>query len=227
MPADDLLPYIFTNTRLPLAVQFDRWLQASPRFRAFATTYRDKIRKKARLISDAGGYLDLQAELATAYYLLQERRFTVEYERYTAGKQRGPDFTVTYKTHTLFNVEVARLRVPYAGAAPEPGKLVNVLCAKLGQLPPGIINILALSGEDTRYTGDDLVGVARLLQDRYERKDDDFFVRHGFLGSRDFLKQYIRLSGVRLLGAGGTPTLWLYSQARHPLPPDLASVLRK
>ncbi|HET6314348.1 MAG TPA: hypothetical protein VFH60_10950 [Chloroflexia bacterium] len=66
MPASDLLPYIFTNTRLPLAVQFARWVQESPRFRAFAETYRDKIRKKVRGITEAEGYRDLQADLATA-----------------------------------------------------------------------------------------------------------------------------------------------------------------
>src|SRR4051794_5809737 len=106
MPASDLLPYIFTNTRLPLALQFADWVQASPRFRVFAETYRDKIRKKVRQINDAEGYRDLQAELATAYFLAQERKFLVEYEKYGVGKQRGPDFSVTYKSHIRFDVEV-------------------------------------------------------------------------------------------------------------------------
>ena len=77
MPTSDLLPYIFTNTSLPLAVQFADWVNSSPRFRAFAETYRDKIRKKVRTITDAEGYRDLQAELATAYFLVLERRFLV------------------------------------------------------------------------------------------------------------------------------------------------------
>ena len=115
MPTGDLLPYIFGNTRLPLAVQFGHWVQESPRFRVFAETYRDKIRKKVRGISEAEGYRDLQAELAVAYFLLQERRFMVEYEKYAAGKQRGPDFTVTGQvtigsnppfTDTLLTAEV-------------------------------------------------------------------------------------------------------------------------
>src|SRR5690349_11481832 len=106
----DLLPYIFSNTRLPLAAQFAQWVQASPRFRTFAETYRDKIRKKVRGIMEVEGYGDLQAELATAFFLVQERRFMVEYEKYGTGKQRGPDFSVTYKTHIRFDVEVTRLR---------------------------------------------------------------------------------------------------------------------
>ena len=69
MSATDLLPYIFTNTRLPLALQFAEWVQTSPRFRAFALTYRDKIHKKVRGITEAEGYRDLQAEFdARALY---------------------------------------------------------------------------------------------------------------------------------------------------------------
>src|SRR5438132_9952705 len=145
MSASDLLPYIFTNTRLPFAVQFAHWVQSSPRFRVFAETYRDKIRKKVRTITEAEGYRDLQAELETAYFLAQERRFLVEYEKYGVGKQRGPDFSVTYKTHVRFDVEVTRLRGGEAGAAPEPSKLVNTLCAKLVQLPASMINVLVLA----------------------------------------------------------------------------------
>ena len=227
MPTSDLLPYIFANIRLPLAVQFSHWVQASPRFRVFAETYRDKIRKKVRGITEAEGYSDLQAELATAFFLVQERRFQVEYEKYGVGKQRGPDFSITYKTHTRFDVEVTRLRGGQAGVAPEPGKLANTLCVKLAQLPPGMINVLVLAAEDTLYTEDYLVGGLRLLQERAERKDDDFFTRRGFLGARDFLRHYSRLSAVRLTTPDAPTVLRLQPQARHPLPPDLANILRR
>ena len=251
MPAGDLVPYIFTNTRLPLAVQFAGWVQDSPRFRAFAETYRDKIRKKVRTITDAEGYRDLQAELATAYFLVGERRFLVEYEKYGAGKQRGPDFSVTFKTHIRFDVEVTRLRGlrgdqsqgqgqgAGAGAASEVGKLVNTLCAKLAQLPPSMINLLVLAVDDGTYSGDDpstgpgqalasgLRSAVTLLQERAERKDDEFFARRGFLGARDFLRHYSRLSAIRLVGPDAPPVLWLQPQARHPLPPDLATLLRR
>ncbi len=231
MPSSDLLPYIFTNTRLPLAVQFAHWVQASPRFRVFAETYRDKIRKKVRGITEAEGYGDLQAELATAYFLVQERRFLVEYEKYGLGKQRGPDFSVTYKTHIRFDVEVTRLRGGQAGIAPEPGKLANALCAKLVQLPPSMINILVLVADDAPYNREDLESALRsaviLLQERAEHKDDEFFIRRGFLGVRDFHKHYGRLSAIRLTMPGAPPVLRLQPQARHPLPPDLAILLRK
>ena len=238
IPAGDLLRYIFTNTRLPLAVQFAHWVEASPRFRAFAETYRDKIRKKVRTIREAEGYRDLQAELATAYFLVLERRFVVEYEKYGVGKQRGPDFSITYKTHIRFDVEVTRLRgqAVESGAPLEPGKLANTLCAKLQQLPPSLINVLALAvgpelANDVRFSEDTLAGglggAVTLLQERVERKDDEFFTRRGFLGARDFLKYYGRLSAIRLTAPDVPPILRLQPQARHPLPPDLAAILRR
>lgn len=227
MSTSDLLSYIFTNTRLPLAVQFAQWVQASPRFRAFAETYRDKIRKKVRVITDAAGYRDLQAELATAYFMVPERRFLVEYEKYGVGKQRGPDFSVTYKTHIRFDVEVTRLRGSHAGATPEPGKLINTFCAKLDQFPPGMINLLVLAADDAPYSEVVLASALRTLQERAEHKDDDFFTRRGFLGARDFLKHYSRLSAIRLVTTDAPPVLWFQPQARHPLPPDLASLLRR
>jgi len=231
MPASDLLPYIFTNTRLPLAVQFAHWVEASPRFRAFAETYRDKIRKKVRGITEAEGYRDLQADLATAYFLVLERRFLVEYEKYGVGKQRGPDFSITYKTHTRFDVEVTRLRGGQGGSSPESGKLANTLCAKLEQFPPSMINILVLAADDAPYSGDELASglwsAVTLLQERAERKDDDFFTRRGFLNSRDFLRHYSRVSAIRIVTPDAPPILWLQPQARHPLSPDLATILRR
>jgi hypothetical protein len=226
MPASDLLSYIFTNTRLPLAVQFAQWVQASPRFRLFAETYRDKIRKKVRGITETEGYGDLQAELATAYFLALERRFMVEYEKYGVGKQRGSDFSVTFKTHVRFDVEVARLRKGQASPTSEPSKLANTLCAKLEQLSASIINVLVMAADDEAYSEDNLVSGLRLLQERADGKDDEFFTRRGFLGVKDFRKYYGRLSAIRLITSDAPPVLQLLPDARHPLPRDLATILR-
>jgi hypothetical protein len=106
----ELLSYIFGDATDFLAAQIADWALSSRRFRAFAITYRDKIRKKIRGTRDPEGLRDLQFELATAYFLLQEQQFTVEYEKFGTGKQRNPDFSVTYRTNTIFNVEVKRLR---------------------------------------------------------------------------------------------------------------------
>ncbi len=237
MKVNELLTYIFSGSRYSFAARFAAWLNASPPFKVFAEAQRAKIRKKVQNIRDEETRRDLEAELATAYWLLQERRFALDYELYGAEKQRGPDFTVTFRTHIRFNVEVTRLRSGVAiAASPDPAaalpKMLNTLCAKLGQLPPSIINVLVLVADSDMYEAE-VVGVAlRLLSDRAAHKDEEFFTRRGFAGTRDFQRQYARLSAVlfRPFSEAGPPTpatLWPNSQARHPLPSDIAAILQK
>ena len=73
MQTDDLLHYLFDGQSNLLVQPMATWLASSRRFAAFATTFRDKIRKKIRTTEDEQSLLDLQLELETAYLLLQER----------------------------------------------------------------------------------------------------------------------------------------------------------
>jgi hypothetical protein len=83
----------------------------------------------------------------------------------------------------------------------------------------------------------------RLLKARAERKDDAFFAGRGLGGSRDFFRQYARLSGALVVrtmdsvGAGSAAVsastsaperqrLWLNKEARYPLPPPVGTYLR-
>lgn len=231
IPIDDLIAYLFGADHSPLADEVGLWVAASTRFRAFAETYRDKIRKKARGVRDDEGRHDLTFELAVAVRLLAERRFALEYESYGVGK-RAPDFRVTFRNQLRFNVEVRRLRrpPPTPGAPADPGPLVRALCDKLGQLPPSMINVLVL-GADGPSSAAEALGPAMLwLQERAAHKDEALFLQRGFTGVRDFLRHYQRLSGA--LWLAGEPvaaraTLWRNPQARHSLPADLARALSK
>src|SRR5436309_13906790 len=109
IPIGELTAYLFGPSDSSLAAEIGPWLVASPRFRAFAEIYRDKIRKKARGLRDDEGVRDLAFELAIALRLLEECRFALEYEFYGAG-QRAPDFRVTFSNQVRFNVEVRRMR---------------------------------------------------------------------------------------------------------------------
>ena len=53
------------------------------------------------------------------------------------------------------------------------------------------------------------------------------FFAHLLPGARDFLKHYSRLSAIRLTTPDAPPLLQLQPHARHPLPPDLATLLRR
>src|SRR5215212_10871999 len=172
MTADELLTHIFASQTHALAAQFAVWVAASARFRAFAEQYRDKIRKKVRGTRDQEGLSDLAFELEIAYLLLSERRFAVEYEKGGVGKQRAPDFSVAFKTHMLFNVEVKRFRSMPAGQPDEPpeySRIASTVCQKIGQLPAGMINILAISSDGARDHASDVAAAMAGLRMRAER----------------------------------------------------------
>lgn len=115
MDSEQLLEYVFGRGDL-YSPSFSVWIRSSERFKLFVERYKDKIRKK---IADAqkdklhgeDALRDVLYELEMAYLILLCDQFTdVEYERYGAGDQRAPDFTVTFETGAVFNVEVKRIR---------------------------------------------------------------------------------------------------------------------
>jgi hypothetical protein len=229
MPTPDtLLDDLFGGRHAALRAEFDGWLRGSRRLVAFADVYRGKIRAKLRHAADADGLRDVRAELETAALLLSDERFAVEYEKYAAAKQRGPDLTVTFRTHTPFNVEVRRLRAAESDADPEAraARLVYVLVDKVRQMPPSIVNLLWLSG-DGPAAEDDLSAAATTLRQLAERKADDFFTRRGYESAADFQRAYARLSGVVWRGMGQPPVVWLTPLARHKAPPEIITAIRR
>jgi hypothetical protein len=213
-PLDDLLTYLFEEMKSPLYRDFEGWVRGSRRFKAFSIEYRSKIRSKLKNVRDEG---DLHAELHAAALLLTEDRFTLEYEKYAASKQRGPDFTVTFKTHTPFNVEVRRIA---SQGVDTRSKLMTVLCDKVGQMPPGIVNFLWMAADLTEA---DVKEAAAALCQMAERKDE-FFTRRGFKNAGEFLKQYQYLSGIILSPSG---EVWLNPLARHKPSPEIVTALKR
>jgi hypothetical protein len=225
---DDLLDAIFDGQKPAFYAEFEAWVRDSRRFRDFATTYRTKLRSKLKNAQGESGLFDLRAELETAALLLHEKRFALEYEMYAATKQRGPDFTVTFKTHTPFNVEVRRIRSVELddGNTEAPiSKLVAVLCDKVKQMPPSIVNLLWLVA-DRELFEDNLTRAIVTLRQLAERKDEDFFTRRGFESATDFLKHYRQLSGI-VLRQPGAIVLWLNSLARHKPPPEIVTAIQR
>lgn len=225
---DELLDAIFAHKHPSLYPDFERWVRSSRRFRAFAVTYQTKIRSKIKRVQDEGGMQDLRAELETAASLLRDGRFTLEYEKYAASKERGPDFTVTFKTHTPFNVEVRRIRrVEWdeLDANARAFKLVTVLCEKLGQMPPSIVNLLWLTS-DRAITLDDLHRAITTLRQLADRPDTEFLTRRGFQNTADFYKQFQRLSGI-VLHQRNENIFWQNRLAKHRVLPEIVGAVQK
>lgn len=235
IPIDELLAYLFGDAEHVLYKQLETGLRASRTFRSFAETYRDKMRKKIRLAKDAATLQDLKIELEVAYLLVQERRFQVEYEKHGLGKQRSPDFTVTFRTRVPFNVEVTRVRQAkpdQESSSPERPtvyKLMEVICDKVGQMQPNAINVLML-GIEGQPEGDDLAQAATRLKTMADQKVEAFFTGRGFKNAADFYKQYQNLSAMILAQAPVdrvSVPIWQNPIAKQPLSKELVGVLEK
>jgi hypothetical protein len=228
----DRIAYLFEgqphqrSSAAPLSGALMQWMEASSRFTAFVETYRDKIRKKIRVTRQPESLLDLRGELEVAYFLLNDRRLAVAYEPYASAKRRGPDFAVTYRANLVFNIEVARLRVDESGVdgvadgnaidlRRKEERILRILLDKLGQMQPGMANLLVI------HTGEELarsIDLGRLMQEvktRAEGKDPSFYTASRYTSPAAFYKDFLHLSGI-LLWAAGTQ-LWVNKQARPGL----------
>ena len=234
MTIDGLLKSILGDYQPFWAAQLEDWVQSSRRYRAFAETYRDKIHKKLRTAQNEAGLLDLFFELETAFRLLQDQRFTVEYEKYGFLKERAPDFTIAFRVNTIFNLEVTRLRMPQADSLTTSEyesvivrKLTDTVCDKLGQMRPGSINILLIIA-DLDISDSKLANIMSKLRLSAEQKQDSFFIQSGFEDARDFLRQFQHLSAIACRDFGTNElTLWLNSLARNPVPKELLNAFQK
>jgi hypothetical protein len=204
------------------------WMQDSRRFKSFVAQNGTKIRSKLRGARDVDGLLDLRAELETAALLLRDDRFTLEFEKYAAGRQRGPDFTVTFKTHTPFHVEVRRFRttnLEKAATRALSARLIAVLCDKVGQMLPGAVNLLWIVDE-TNVKEADLNEAATTLRRLADGKQETFFTRRGFGSAAHFLRQFSRLSGV-VLHHADTNVYWANTLARRKAPAEIVLAIRR
>lgn len=219
----DLTAYLFEGQpphAAGLAAELLGWMDDSTRFMAFVETYRDKIRKKLRVTRDGESALDVRGELEVARGLLADRRFAVTYEPYASAKHRGPDFAVTYRTNTVFNIEVARIRAEpgEAGAldlARKEERVVRILLDKLGQVQSGMPNLLAIHTRPELARAIDLGRLMQAVKTRVEDKDAAFYALTRYGGPADFHKDFLLLCGLLLWSPGGA--LWVNRQARPAL----------
>jgi hypothetical protein len=198
-----------------LADEIGAWLVASPRFRSFADANRDKIRKKLRTAGNDAARGDVRAELEVARQLLEDRRIELAFEpRGSVGG--GPDFAVTYRDHHAFDLEVTRPRRDLDEHA-----VGGTLLVKLRQLPPAVPNAVLIVARAGGISRIDIGAAVRAIRARADAKDEAYFTRRAFEGTRQFYDRFLRLGAVvvwNASGAGGAATAWRNPSARIPVP---------
>ncbi len=216
----DLIAYVFEGQPHMLSSELMQWMETSPRFTTFVETYRDKIRKKIRVTREPQSVLDLRGELEVAYCLLNDRRLIVTYEPYASAKRRGPDFAVTYRANLVFNIEVARIRVEESGVGGidlprKEERILRILLDKLGQMQPGMANLLIIHTREELARAIDLGRIMQEVKTRAERKDASFYNASRYTSPAAFFKDFLHLSGILLWAAEAQ--LWVNKQARPGL----------
>lgn len=222
----DLITFLFEGKPHPLSTALMQWMEASPRFTTFVETYRDKIRKKIRVTREPESILDLRVELEVASSLLNDRRLVVAYEPYASVKKRGPDFSVTYRANLVVNIEVARMRPEESSAdgidlPRKEERILRILLYKLGQMQPGMANLLVIHAPEAVARSIDLGRLMQEIKIKAEGKDPSFYAASGYTSPAAFYKDFLHLNGILLWSPGAQ--LWVNKQAR----PELAEkVLR-
>ncbi len=225
MNVDDLRTYLFAGSSHALSPQLMSWLTSSRRFAVFVGAAKSKIRKKLHAAHDPESAADLLLELETAYLLVQERQLSIDYEPRISGKQRCPDFAVSFTTHSTFMLEVTRLRLTETPSLLKPKRLADTVCSKLGQFLPQYSNILLIRSP-APITQADLHAALSKLQGRAERGEAALLERFQFRDRGDFFRYYRRLSEVLVcLPRRAPPTVWINPQAKHLLSSKVRTAL--
>src|SRR5258708_5878004 len=146
-----LVQHVAQRGRPGFQSELARWLEDSPRFRAFITTNQDKVRKKLTTPDDGEHRLDVRAELLVAYLIMPDRRFELAFEAYGA-RRLGPGLPGAFRPNQRFNLEVTRLRTLADSNEAAAERLANVIAGKLRQLPGEIPNALILAARELGVT---------------------------------------------------------------------------
>jgi hypothetical protein len=213
----DLIAYVFEGQPHPVSGTLLQWMESSSRYTTFVETYRDKIRKKIRVTREPESILDLRAEWEIPYGLLRDRRFELVYEPYVSARKRGPDFSVTYRVNQVFNLEVARLRVEKSDLeeidlARKEERILTILLDKLGQMQPGMANLLVIHTREDLARSIDLGRLMQKLKASVEASDSAFYASGRYANPAAFYRDFLRLSGILLWTDSGQ--LWVNKQAR-------------
>jgi len=225
----ETLAFLWDDPTHETSTMITRWITESRLFHAFVVDNRAKIRKKLRTATTKESLESVLLELEVARHFVADRRCVVEYERYGQGRARSPDLTVTFRDRTVVNLEVTQMQNPDTQTEWE-GKLISLVCHKLGQMIPENLNVLVVAPERGSLPIEDVTSTMKRLKLRTERRELELLSHFGFSDAFDFFKQFQRLSGILVWTTqeqelGNGKSLWSNPQGRRRLPTDITSLL--
>jgi len=112
----------------------------------------------------------------------------------------------------------------------ESNKFGDAIFEKIGQMIPGVINVLVIASDSSTHEKEDLqdaiISIHQLMRDQNET----FFIKKGFEGISDFSSQAANLSGVLFKSTWSSLSnpcnyLWNNNAAYHKIPDEIQTVL--
>jgi hypothetical protein len=227
----ELFAFLFAYPNTVVDEILARWILQSRRFQAFVVEYRAKVRKKLRSARTVQSMQSLLLELDIARHFGEDPRCRVEYEKYGQDRERNPDLTVTFRIRTCFNVEVTRVQMAQGESEGRMEKLIRLVCDKLGQSVPQMLNCLVVATEGGSLTEDEVHAAMKSLKRRVEQREGELLSRFEFNAPSDFYKQFQWLNVVVVRstcgkGDSAQTLFWINSQSRVPLPADVHVLLQ-
>ena len=110
MTVEKLVSQLFKQRFIPFRGELSEWLGISTAFLNFHRRNALKIAKKLATAKSDEDLCDIRSELEIALILCENKKLSIEYEKYESSDGRAPDFFVTYNGTFTFNVEVVRIR---------------------------------------------------------------------------------------------------------------------
>jgi hypothetical protein len=119
---------------------------------------------------------------------------------------------------------------PFLYINTEERKVCEAICQKLGQMLPGMMNILLIRSTGTTFNKRNLSDAVALMDEMVKKRDDDFFVKNGLTGVQDYRDKLRNLSGIlfksgyKITRDGWTdePSLfWCNDMAEVAIPEDV------
>lgn len=121
--------------------------------------------------------------------------------------------------------------VPIFYTQEEYRKFGDIVCEKLGQMQPNMINVLIVGSISSTHEREDMLHAIDSINDLLLKNDDNFFIRKGFKSAEDFIDQMKNLSAILfrpiwINNSNYRNLLWPNENADFQLSEDIINFLR-
>ena len=111
-------------------------------------------------------------------------------------------------------------------------KISDSIFEKLGQIIPGMVNVIICTSNSSTHEREDLHDAIGSINTLISKNDEGFFIQKGFEGIQDFLSYTKNLSGIMFRStwseqARALNSLWCNKQAENQIPEPIREYLSK